>query len=469
MPELVDHLSVSEDQKTYTLSLRNNVTWHDGERLDADDVLFTIQSIMDPAYKSPLGGSLKGMTVQKQDQYTITMVLEAPYAFLPTVLTFGILPAHLFQQMNPATFPLSDYNLRPVGSGPFILQKTRKDSQGTIRTVELTRNANFFKTPPYLENIIVKLFSTREELMAALSEKSIDTAGILPEPDAPLPAHTTDHFTAIAASFPQYTGLFFNERKNSWLHYKEIRQALALAIPKRTIAEQLYRGDVSIINTPLMPGVASEDGNVDGNSIEAKKIFQTWRDSMKPKSARTTRKKVKMPEPQAPTPTITLTASSTPGQLAIAQKIADAWNTLGIPTTVKPIDSAKIKREIIKPRDYEVLLFSLKTDGAQDPYIFWHSSQRDWPGLNLSGFSNATTDTLITQARQEGESQTRQEKYNALSAILTKEIPTIPLWSYQYTYLVSSAFSNITLKGLSNTQDRFTRVAEWYTKQKRSW
>ena len=75
----------------------------------------------------------------------------------------------------------------------------------------------------------------------------------------------------------------------------------------------------------------------------------------------------------------------------------------------------------------------------------------------------------MTEARTIQNQETRQKKYKELAEILNKELPAIMLWNYRYTYLISSSFSGITLQGLSSTQDRFSRVSEWYTKQKRSW
>ncbi len=469
VPDLVDHMEVSSDEKTYTLTLRKNITWHDAEPFDADDVLFTLEIAMDPAYKSPLGASLKGMKVKKQDQYTIILTLETPYAFLPSVLTFGIIPAHVFQQINPAAFPLSEANLNPVGTGPFAFERIRKDTQGAIRSIELKGNTRFLLTAPvYIENLIIKLFPTRAELVAALQEKSIDAAGMLPDADEPLPLALREHFHAFSLAFPQYTGLFLNEQKNQWLRYKEVRQALLLALPKQSMAQELYGSDVEIIDTPLLPFVKTLQGLPNGNILEAKKILQAWQEGMKPKPTKTKAKK-STPPPLAPSPSLTLTASSNPGQIAIAEKIAASWTALGIPTTVKTVESSKIKREIVRTRDYEVLLFSLKTDGTQDPYIFWHSSQREWPGLNLGLFSDTEADTLMTQARATYNETAQKEKYQALATIINKQIPAIMLWRSHYLYLIAPSFSGVTLKGLSATQDRFAHIAEWYTKEKRSW
>ena len=100
------------------MTLKQGVKWHDGEELSADDVLFTMRAIQDPAYKSPLRGGLISVEVATVDRYTLTFTLKKSYFGFLESLTAGILPKHIWENISPENFLLAYYNLTPVGSAP---------------------------------------------------------------------------------------------------------------------------------------------------------------------------------------------------------------------------------------------------------------------------------------------------------------------------------------------------------------
>ena len=150
VPDLAESYDVSNDQLTYTVHLKQNVKWHDGEPFSSDDVLFTIQAIQDPAFKSPLRQNWQGVGMEQIDESTIKFVLPAPYAFFLNNLTVGIIPKHVWETVAPTNFSLAEYNLRPVGTGPFEFSDFQKDSGGMILSYKLTSNPDYFGDKPYL-------------------------------------------------------------------------------------------------------------------------------------------------------------------------------------------------------------------------------------------------------------------------------------------------------------------------------
>ena len=116
---MVEDYKITPDGKNYTLKIKQNIKWHNGDPLNTDDVLFTFGAIQDPAYKSPLRASFSGVQIERVDDNTVKFILSEPYAAFLNLLTFGIMPAGLWQEINPASASLAELNTKPIGSGPY--------------------------------------------------------------------------------------------------------------------------------------------------------------------------------------------------------------------------------------------------------------------------------------------------------------------------------------------------------------
>ena len=114
---------ISEGGKTVTITLKENVKWHDGEPFSADDVVFTITTIQNPAFKSPIRANWLGVDVEKVSDSMVRFHLLDPYAPFLERLTLKILPAHLWKTVTPENFALTPLNLQAIGTGPYRIEK----------------------------------------------------------------------------------------------------------------------------------------------------------------------------------------------------------------------------------------------------------------------------------------------------------------------------------------------------------
>jgi len=119
VPDVALSYEINEEQTEYTFLLRSDAIWHDGTPLTINDVLFTYGAIQDPVYASPLRVSFQGVTIAALDDTRIQFVLEKPFAPFLGSLTAGIIPEHIWANIDPRNARLSPFNLKPVGSGPF--------------------------------------------------------------------------------------------------------------------------------------------------------------------------------------------------------------------------------------------------------------------------------------------------------------------------------------------------------------
>ena len=156
-PDLAASYEISKDGKTYTIKLKEAVAWHDGESFSAEDVVFTVNAVQNPEYNSPLRTSWQGIKTEAPDKNTVILTLKTPYStFVENLALLGILPKHIWSKVMPQNFPLTNFNLKPIGTGPYRFVKLQKDSLGRITSVNLTANSDYFASPPLIKNLVFK-------------------------------------------------------------------------------------------------------------------------------------------------------------------------------------------------------------------------------------------------------------------------------------------------------------------------
>lgn len=165
---------------------------------------------------------------------------------------------------------------------------------------------------------------------------------------------------------------------------------------------------------------------------------------------------------------VTITTINQSEHENVANVIKTYWEAIGVQTTVQLIPQSEIQGSIIKNRDYDVLLYGAIVGADPDPYPFWHSSQVEHPGLNLSLFKDGNTDILLEEAREETDPKKRTANYEAFKRILLEEVPAVFLYTPTYTYIQEKRLQGFDIDGLIIPADRFNNSTEWYTKTKRT-
>lgn len=461
-PDLAEKFEVSEDKKIYTIYLKDNLIWHDGEKLTAGDVAFTVSLIKDPLFRSPLYSSFRGIAVEKVDDKILKFTLSEAYSPFLGMLTFGILPEHLWYNIPAQSANLAEYNIKPIGSGPFQFKSLTKDKSGSIKVYTLIVNKDFYGQKPYLEKLVFKFYPNYESAVDALQNQNIEGVSFLPEEMES--SIQSKKFQKYFLSLPQYTTIFFDQKNNEFLKNDSVRKALALSVDKTKIVADVFGQKGEVIDGPILSGYV-------GYSEEIKKIaFDVGfaRDILekagfKLAEGETFRKKGdKILK-------IILTTVDRPEYVKVAEMIKTDWEAIGVQTELNIVSSTRIQREIIRPRAYESLMLGTILGFDPDPFPFWHSSQVEDPGLNLSLYANRNADKLLEEARQTDNPEERAKKYLEFQNILADEIPAIFLYSPRYTYVVSALVMGIDVSRINVPSDRFAGISNWYKETKRQW
>jgi len=508
--DLAEKWEISTDQKTYTFVLKPDLTWHDGQSLTADDIVFTVKSIQDPDFKSPLLVSLRGVGVEKIDDRTIKFTLaDEPYPAFLEVLTFGILPEHIWGDIPAINANLTEYNLKPIGSGPWQFKSIAKDKLGNIRSYTIVHNPNYSGPAPYLEKITFKFYPDFETGVQALKNHSAEGISFLPK-ELKKNIASQKNLKSYSFYLPQYTAIFFNQKENEVLKDKKVREALALAIDKPKILSEALQLEGEIIDGPILPGSLGHNPELQKINFDPNKAdlllseagwnqitaeeYQSFLEEQKQKEEEeqkeneeatskqpTTTEEIIDQPAETPDETsqsfyrkkddtileITLTTVDQPENRKATELIQEFWQNIGVKVNLEIIESSKISRQIIKPRAYEALLFGIIVGSDPDPYPFWHSSQVQDPGLNLSLLANRKVDKLLEDARKAANDEERQAKYKEFQDTLVEELPAIFLHNPTYTYVVDQKIKGVDIDRIIIPADRFNNLSDWYIKTKR--
>jgi len=471
VPDLAASYEISEDGKTYTFHLRENIQWHDGGSFSSKDVVATAGYIKDPDWKSPLAASLKNVSVEAPNDRTVKFVLNEPFAPFLSLLTFGILPEHLWSDVRADNSARAELNIKPIGTGPFKFKSFTKDKKGAIHTYILTRNQDFYAQKTHLDTFAFRFYEDFGSALDALSSHKVDGLSFLP-----LEYHDTAvklrSSNAYALRLPQYTAVFLNQKHNSTLRSKEVRQALAMATDREAVRTSTGRTDSLLVNGPILSGFVGfhpDVKKIDFNPGAAAALLEKagWmlgeNGFRQKKSIDDKKKPVELPL------VITITTVDAKEYVAAANAVKKSWEAIGIKTEMDLVPSARIQKDKIRTRDYDAIIYGEILGIDPDPYPFWHSSQGDASGLNLASYSNRRVDELLEKARGATQQDARAPMYREFQDILADEIPAIFLYSPNYTYLVGKKIKGVGTEAIFTPADRLTDAAAWYQKTTRVW
>ncbi len=490
--DLASAWNIDASGKIYTVTLRPDVKWHSGENLTVDDVVFTFNLIKDPEFRSPLRSSLNGVEIEKIDDHSVKFTLAEPYADFLSLLTFGIMPQNAWETTMPEAAALSELNLKPVGSGPYKFEALIKSKSGEMKEYHLARNADYYGAKPYIEKIIFKFYPDYNELVRALNDNEIDGASYIPD-DLKNDLVAKHSLSIYNLHLPQINAIFFNQTKNKALASLKVRQALAYAIDRDHLLNEVLGGAAIRADGPILPDNFAYNSETIKYNLDAAKSDQLLTDSGYKKIVITT-DSVNNTNPDADTRAIIAYARSAKidpvgiwrvsgkdsqplviklsvpenGRLDVAESIKKDWAAVGVQVIIQQIDSVSLSGDLIAGHNFEAFLYGQAVGFDPDVVSFWHSSQIGGQGLNLAGYSNSEADTLLTEGRQAAANlDLRREKYKKFQEIISADLPAIFLYSPSYTYVQAHSVHGFAGTAINDPSDRLAGINGWYLKTRK--
>ncbi len=464
--DLASGYTIDAAQTQYTFELKPNLKWHDNEAVTTEDIIFTFESIKKAEYKSPYRSSFSGVTVHAPTENTIQFNLEKANPLFLSSLTMGILPEHLWYSIPAIGVQLTELNIKPIGCGPYVFKSLTKDQSGNIKTYNLESFEKYNAGQAYIKDLIFKFYPDFQTAVPALQNKNIEGLSYLPNEYKSILKN--NNLTQKDLHNPRYTAVFFNPTNNTQLNDNTFRQVLDISVDKERIIKEATENNGQIIYSPVLPGDMGHDSSLTSeifNQGKANELLDklgykkgednTWRINSKSKSTSTIELKITTIDQVEMTRTASI--------------IKENWEALGIKTQLEIIPRERMLKEIIEPRNYQILIFSEQLNINSGPYLFWHSSQTKSPGLNLSNLVNKDIDKYLEQIRSASTQEAKIEPLKNFQKKIIELNLAVFLYSPTYTYPVASK-----LKGLDQVQfinlpaDRLSTINTWYIKTKRS-
>ena len=173
VPDLAERFTVSPDGKTYTFTLRNDLSFHDNNSLTSADVAFTYEKLKSPVLNPATYSYWNAITITTPDERVISFTLPNPDDSFLSLCTLGILPKHLWEHTEVESFAQAPQNSAPVGSGSFAFRRLR--STNSIPTdVVLVRNNHSVITRPIIDELHIAIYANQQSLLSALEQGDID-------------------------------------------------------------------------------------------------------------------------------------------------------------------------------------------------------------------------------------------------------------------------------------------------------
>lgn len=465
IPDLAESYSVSSDGLIYTFVLKPNLTWQDGQPLTTDDIEFTIQKAQDPNLKSPKRTSWEGVRMDKINAQEIHFILKKPYTSFLDNATLGILPKHIWKDITTEAFPLSEQNLKGIGSGPYQIVSLSRDITGLPQSYDLKSFKQYALGEPKISSLLFKFYDNEEQLVSAYKQGGVEGFSSIPPATALSLKQSGGQVREI--SLPRSFAVFFNQNQTIFAD-KSVRQALALATDKQKIVTEVLKGFGTTLDNPIPPGSMGFIANTkpaqpNPEAATALLTKNGWIKGTDGIYAKTDAKKktVRLE--------FVLATSNAPELKATAQALADQWLKIGAKVAVQIYDLSDLDQNLIRPRKFEALLFGEVLGRNPDLYSFWHSSQRLSPGLNITQYVNATADKLLEDARKQTDLDARIADYEKFQLELAKDTPAIFLYSPYFLYILPDKIKGVEFPSLLVPSERFLTIQNWYINQEKVW
>ena len=455
--DLAESMTVKDD-KVYTIKLRNAV-WHDGKKLTAEDVVYTINLIKNPQVRSPLRVNWLDISARAIDDSTVEFMLPAVYAGFSHALTFPVIPKHILQSVSPSSMREADFSSNPVGSGPFAVKRVQtSESTSSTDVVRMEPNTKYYGAVSTLSRLELRAYGNESLLVKAVNSGEVSAASGLSLSAADnikSKQYSTKHWLLNKGVY-----LLMNNRSQT-LQDARARQALRYATDtssiRATVGDNVARLDTPILQSQIAQKLpAAPDYSLDKAKTLLKEAGWTYNQGQwKGKDGR-------------PLAVAVTTSSGRDEYKKIVDALKQQWSKLGVDVQLREIDTSSTTtsfvQSVLQPRDYDALLYELELGADPDVFAYWHSSQASASGYNFANYSNRTVDNDLVGGRSRTNSALRAAKYIQFVNQWLNDAPAIGLYQSVGSYVLNNGASIAEPRGSLNTMnDRYADVTTWST------
>jgi len=462
VPDMASDWNVSSDGLTYTFNLRPGLKFQDGTPVTADDVVFTVGKAQDPALKSPRSGDWVGVTATASSMTQVKFALKQPYGSFLSATALGVIPKHVWSAVSDDQFIFSEYNTAAIGSGPYKIASESRDSGGIPTGYHLTTWSGYRGATPDLSAISFSFFPDQDHAMNALLNGDIDSMpAVTPEEAVRLASNTGESYTIRSSPLSRIFGVFWNQSQNPVLADLSVRQALDMSVDRAALVKTVLDGYGAPIAGPVPPSLDATTGPIERPDVAAARALLEKAGWKRGSDGIYAKKTVLL--------SFTLYTADAPELKQAALALKASWTAMGAAVTVKVYDSSDLYQNVIRPRKYDALLFGEQIGKDGDIYAFWHSSERNAPGLNVAMYANSKADKLLESLRAATSTDVRAALYGELDRTIEADSPAVFLYTPDFIYAVPKILHGVSLDDMTVPADRFDSIENWYMATDKVW
>ena len=466
-PDLADSWGASADGTIYNFSIRPNAVWHDGQPVTSDDVFFTIEMIKSAGSLFPqdVKDLWSQVEIKRLDEKTFQIKLPEPFAPFLDYATFGVLPKHLLESVPADQLATAEFNLSPIGSGPYKFDRLLT-SGGQITGVVLIPNQDYFIQPPFIEQVVFRYYPNSASAFAAYQQGEVLGVSQLTN-DVLEQALMEPTLSVYTSRLPQMGMVFLNNNNPNvpFLGNANVRRALMLGVNRNIIVSHILKGQAVIANGPILPGswayydeIETFDYDPDAATALLKEegfVIPAGGGDVRAKDGQFL--------------TFSLVHPDDTIHTQIAQAIQSDWALIGVKVDLQAVGYDSLVNDFLTTRNYSAALADLNTSRTPDPdpYLFWHQSEATG-GQNYSQWDNRTASEFIETARTAADFTERARLYRNFQVVFTKDMPSLPLYYPVYSYGVDVQVQGVQVAPMYDVSDRLALITEWYLVTRRT-
>jgi peptide/nickel transport system substrate-binding protein len=435
--DMASHWEISEDQRTITFFLKEDIAWHDGAPFTAEDLMFQYAMMIHPdvpsAYKETFFLIEKAEAV---DPYTFKVTFREPYA--PGLIRIGGmtgLPRHLLKDTPPIDLIKAEIARNPVGNGPFVFGEWKSQTH-----VVVNANKNHFDGAPSIERVMIKVIPDTATQFLELKAGALDSMGL--EPVQYLNMSDSSFFKKEYVKYKylsnSYTYLGYNLTNPLFTDIR-VRQALSYAINKVEVVDGALRGLGIPATGSIKPETYAYNPNVkryphDPAKAKALLAEAGWKDSDGDGVI----------DKQGVPFTFTVVTNQGNAQRAkSAEIIQQQLKAVGVALEIQVIEWSAFINNYINKRKFDAVLLGWALSPDPDQYEMWHSSKTGEHEFNFISYNNPEVDQILDQARKTFDADQRKKLYGRFQEILGEEQPYTFLYVPESLPIVHKRFRGI--------------------------
>ena len=470
LPDLAERWTVTERGSRWTFHLRADAAWHDGVPVTSRDVVYTVGVLHDPAYAGPLASTWAQVQATALDERTVQFDLGDPVGGFLQAAALPLLPAHILSGVPVANLADDPFAREPLGNGAFALLEVTSDRAvlepvlpqvaAAVAPLEDPGAGETAPRIPRLARLELRFYDTADDLAAAFAAGDVESAGDLPPAAAVALAAARPGARAIRYPATTLTALAFNLRATGGpFADARTRRALVAAINRADLMKDLLGGAGTRAETPIPPSSWAYDAKA------APEIaFDRTAASKGLREAGWRRVERAWVPPGAKKPlALTILAPEAAANAiahAAATRVAAAWTSLGLATTVEALPPGELVKRL-QAADFVAAIIDVNMGLDPDPYPILASSQARTGGANISGIQDAALDAALVAARAPGSAATRMKAYRTLQKLLGTLQPMPALFFRDSVLVVAPDLAGPVARPIADPGSRFWDVVRW--------